>query len=114
MTRPKIAVISAFFALMLGLNKQGHCEKPFQDSVLLWNPLEKPKIKYVCLLDDSISGTQDPKIWPVYSLAFMRSSTSGKILSSGSALCFFFQPMPNFECIPNLECLCREHKEVRT
>lgn len=84
MTRPKIAVISAFFALMLGLNKQGHCEKPFEDSVLLWNPLEKPKIKYVCLLDDSISGTQDPKIWPVYSLAFMRSSTSGKILSSES------------------------------
>ena len=51
MTRPKIAVISAFFALMLGLNKQGHCEKPFQDSVLLWNPLEKPKIKsFACLM----------------------------------------------------------------
>ena len=51
MTKPKIAVISAFFALMLGLNKQGYCEKPFQDSVLLWNPRKNQKSNtFACLM----------------------------------------------------------------
>ena len=70
--------------LFVVLKKAGFGENPFQYSILLLSPTDKPTLHYVCLLNDSNRTNQNHNDWIPYSFESIRHFGFGNISSSES------------------------------